>query len=77
MGADQTLVADSVEKSNSFLGWGCYKEVIVIFHIIGVFFVVVFFFLGPHPQLMELPRVAVELERHLLACSTWRFQARG
>ena len=52
MGADQTLVADSVEKLNSFLGWGCYKEVIVIFHIIGVFFVVVFFFLGPHPQLM-------------------------
>ena len=35
-----------------------------------VFFFFFLFFLGPHLQHMEIPRLGVELELQLLACAT-------
>ena len=35
-----------------------------------IYFLYIFFFLGPHPRHMEDPRLGIELELQLLVCAT-------
>ena len=65
-------------SSQQFSPWGTTGCVILVNTLAGlvpirvstIVIIFAFFFLGPHPQHMEVPRLGVELELQPLACTT-------